>query len=290
MKKIIILLSVLAIVSCKTTEIEQVQYRDNAKGLNGELFGELEKIGNNLRNQKSNFNNKTSVNLAIKEIYGNELVEKVEKLRLKRRKYKINQPNDFHSKNLKKVQELIIKSKNLRDYAFGLKELYSEVINNKKLKKDKKNRELNYLRTQITFAYYLNTNYDLFPVIGISKFRGRQSSSAPRPCGNNNDCESLGSDMVCYRGYCVPKSECGSFGRGELSAVWAVALVEPTPVGEVVATVVTAAVVVKVVVDKVIDVKYCIDKYNDCIEYSKYPNKCYDCFRYCTGQGIWRCE
>ncbi len=175
---------------------------------------------------------------------------------------------------------------------FGLKKLYSEIIDNKELEEDERNRELNYLRTQITFAYYLNTNYDLFPPLEvITKVRGRSSNTPPRPCGSSYDCKSLGHDMVCYRGYCRSRSEgCGSFGSEQLSAVWAVAFVEPTPFGEAVATIATAVVVTAVVTDKIIDIKYCIDKYVDCKENSKYPDKCYGCFRYCTGQGIWDCR
>ncbi len=115
MKKIILLFSALVLLSCKMTEIEQqVDAKYNSIGLSGKLFKELETIGNNLRDQQSNFRNKTAVDFAVREVYGDELVQKIEQLRLKQRKYRGNRSsNDLHSKNLKKVVNLIINSKKL---------------------------------------------------------------------------------------------------------------------------------------------------------------------------------
>lgn len=71
-----------------------------------------------------------------------------------------------------------------------------------------------------------------------------------------------------------------------LSGVWAVALVEPTPVGEAVAIIVSIGVASYYILTRA----DCIDEYEDCIQYSANPRDCYACFRYCTAQGVWNCN
>ena len=79
--------------------------------------------------------------------------------------------------------------------------------------------------------------------------------------------------------------------RKFLATTWAIAVGEPTPAGEIVASVVTfyigAMLMYEVIVCKknTSNYDYCQEKYNKC--YSPYPDGCSQCLQYCLIQGTW---
>jgi len=70
-----------------------------------------------------------------------------------------------------------------------------------------------------------------------------------------------------------------------LAGVWALAVAEPTPVGEAVALVLTGIVGSYYVITRA----DCIAAYVDCVLYSS-NNNCSDCLHYCIVQGNWNCN
>ena len=70
-----------------------------------------------------------------------------------------------------------------------------------------------------------------------------------------------------------------------LATVWAIAIAEPTPVGEAVATVLTGIVGSYLVITRA----ECISKYVNCKLYSSNTN-CSDCLHFCVVQGYWNCN
>ena len=71
-----------------------------------------------------------------------------------------------------------------------------------------------------------------------------------------------------------------------LGAVWGVALIEPTPIGEAVAGAITGVVASYYVLTRA----ECIAKYVDCRNYDSYKKPCSDCLHYCIVQGNWNCQ
>lgn len=70
-----------------------------------------------------------------------------------------------------------------------------------------------------------------------------------------------------------------------LATVWALAIAEPTPIGEGVALVLTGIVGSYYVITRA----DCISAYVDCVLYSS-NNNCSDCLHYCIVQGDWNCN
>jgi len=66
--------------------------------------------------------------------------------------------------------------------------------------------------------------------------------------------------------------------------IWVIALAEPTPIGEVVATTLTIAIGSYYVLTRA----ECISKYVNCKRYTQNTN-CGDCLHYCVVQGNWNC-
>ena len=93
------------------------------------------------------------------------------------------------------------------------------------------------------------------------------------------------------------RSESGdSFGdscRSFLATVWVIAVGEPTPAGEIVASVATVIVGGILLYEVVVCAAQTIDcaaKYAECVDNGSLPSwKCYDCFVYCQGQNVWDC-
>jgi hypothetical protein len=86
--------------------------------------------------------------------------------------------------------------------------------------------------------------------------------------------------------------------RNFLATVWAIAICEPTPAGEIVAAVATIIVggILLYEVTVCNSSSYsssnidCSQKYSDCIFAGLLASwKCYDCFAYCQGQNVWDC-
>ena len=78
--------------------------------------------------------------------------------------------------------------------------------------------------------------------------------------------------------------------------VWVIAIGEPTPVGEIVASVLTVLVGAYLLYDVITCSVYnevtvdCVEKYVECIQSGALEgSKCYDCFVYCQGQNVWDC-
>jgi hypothetical protein len=87
-----------------------------------------------------------------------------------------------------------------------------------------------------------------------------------------------------------------SFGdscRKFLAATWVIAIGEPTPVGEIVAsvaTVIVGGILLYEVVVCTVNTINCSAKYAECVNKGSLPRwKCYDCFVYCQGQNVWDC-
>jgi hypothetical protein len=68
-----------------------------------------------------------------------------------------------------------------------------------------------------------------------------------------------------------------------LYQMWQIALIEPSPVGEIIAFLITVGFVAWYVYSK----QMCIDAYVWCVQHTNL--NCNDCFRFCEGQGVWRC-
>lgn len=87
----------------------------------------------------------------------------------------------------------------------------------------------------------------------------------------------------------------GDFGsncRKFLATTWAIAIGEPTPAGEIVASVVTVIVAGVLLYEVVVCARRinCETKYADCVNSGSLPSwKCYDCYRYCQAQNVWDC-
>ena len=86
---------------------------------------------------------------------------------------------------------------------------------------------------------------------------------------------------------------------GQLLSVWSIALAEPTPIGEVIATAVTIYIGAVLVAELVtecyesdvistpyIDINYCIDLYVQCTDVTP-KDDCSTCLNYCGTQGEW---
>lgn len=71
-----------------------------------------------------------------------------------------------------------------------------------------------------------------------------------------------------------------------LGTVWAIAIAEPTPVGEAIAGVVTGAVAGYYAITRA----ECISKYYDCKTYDSPKKDCSTCLQYCITQGNWNCR
>lgn len=87
----------------------------------------------------------------------------------------------------------------------------------------------------------------------------------------------------------------GSFGancRNFLATTWAIAIGEPTPAGEIVASVVTVVVAGVLLYEVIVCAKRvnCEALYSNCVNSGSLPSwKCYDCYRYCQAQNVWDC-
>lgn len=88
----------------------------------------------------------------------------------------------------------------------------------------------------------------------------------------------------------------GSLGgscRKFLATTWAIALGEPTPVGEIVASVATVIIGGILLYEVVVCAANTIDcsaKYVECVSKGSLPSwKCNDCRVYCEGQHVWDC-
>lgn len=85
----------------------------------------------------------------------------------------------------------------------------------------------------------------------------------------------------------------GASCRKFLATTWAIALGEPTPVGEIVAsvaTVIIGGILLYEVVVCAANTINCSVKYAECVNNGSLPSwKCYDCFVYCQGQNVWDC-
>ncbi len=88
----------------------------------------------------------------------------------------------------------------------------------------------------------------------------------------------------------------GSFGdscRKFLATTWIIAIAEPTPFGEVVASVVTVVVGGVLLYEVIVCAVETIDcgiMYAGCVDSGSMPSwKCWDCFTYCQGQNVWDC-
>ena len=106
-------------------------------------------------------------------------------------------------------------------------------------------------------------------------------------------------------GSSIVPSGCRKF----LATVWTIAVGEPTPAGEIVASVVTVCVagvwlyeVITCKDDSYSDVEFLVDcsaKYADCLKNNREWSKnnsggwgstmCYQCYRYCEAQNVWDC-
>ena len=71
-----------------------------------------------------------------------------------------------------------------------------------------------------------------------------------------------------------------------LGTVWAIAVAEPTPVGEAIAGVATVAVAGYYAITRA----ECISKYYDCRMYDSPEKDCSTCLQYCITQGDWNCR
>lgn len=78
----------------------------------------------------------------------------------------------------------------------------------------------------------------------------------------------------------------GPLSSAELATVWEIALVEPSPIGEIVAFLLTVGYVSYFIVTRA----DCIEKYVDCKDYSAYPSLSGACLNYCIVQGYWNCN
>lgn len=93
------------------------------------------------------------------------------------------------------------------------------------------------------------------------------------------------------------RSESGNGGgscRTFLATAWAIAIGEPTPIGEIVYSVVLIYAGAQLLYEVTVCSRQvnCEDEYFDCVMSGKYkdkPNMCNDCFRYCQGQNVWDC-
>lgn len=90
----------------------------------------------------------------------------------------------------------------------------------------------------------------------------------------------------------------GDWCKEGLSTVWLAAAIEPTPVGEVVATGLTIIAggvllyefLVYCFTSPGLSQKQCAELYADCLNKGgKLGGECYDCYRYCETQGVWNC-
>ena len=70
-----------------------------------------------------------------------------------------------------------------------------------------------------------------------------------------------------------------------LAGIWAIAIVEPTPIGEAVALVATGIIGSYLVITSA----ECINKYVDCKLYSS-RSDCANCLHFCVVQGYWNCN
>jgi hypothetical protein len=82
--------------------------------------------------------------------------------------------------------------------------------------------------------------------------------------------------------------------RKFLAAVWTIAVGEPTPAGEIVASVITVFVVGVLMYEVITctpeNTTDCTAKVIECYESNLLPDwQCTDCLRYCQGQGVWDC-
>lgn len=91
----------------------------------------------------------------------------------------------------------------------------------------------------------------------------------------------------------------GSFGdscRKFLATTWTIAIGEPTPYGEIVASILTVVVggillyeIIVCAIEGAGSVD-CSAKYAECVNNGYLPSwRCYDCFVYCQGQNVWDC-
>ncbi len=82
----------------------------------------------------------------------------------------------------------------------------------------------------------------------------------------------------------------GSSCRTFLATVWTIAVGEPTPAGEIVASVITVYIAGKLLYEVVVCRKSnrddCQRKYEDCVEYN-WQKDCSSCLQYCIVQGYW---
>lgn len=97
----------------------------------------------------------------------------------------------------------------------------------------------------------------------------------------------------------------GSWCRKITATVWTIAVAEPTPFGEIVASVVTVVTAAGIIYEVVLckeneensDMDFCMRKYVGCTDTSYGdPNTggwgytmCQRCFDYCVAQGVWSC-
>lgn len=83
----------------------------------------------------------------------------------------------------------------------------------------------------------------------------------------------------------------GSTCRTFLATVWAIAVGEPTPLGEIVAAVYTVYIAGRLFYEVVVcnrsssNYNYCQERFEDC--YSPIPDGCSQCLQYCLQHGYW---
>ena len=84
----------------------------------------------------------------------------------------------------------------------------------------------------------------------------------------------------------------GSYCRTFLATTWAIAVGEPTPVGEIVAFVATVYMLGELMYEVTVCREnreelheYCVEHFEDC--WPKYRDHCSDCLQYCETQGVW---
>lgn len=87
----------------------------------------------------------------------------------------------------------------------------------------------------------------------------------------------------------------GSFGetcKKFLAVTWTIAIGEPTPAGEIVASVITVVVggyILYEVITCTLNAADCIKKFDECVSSGMASWKCTDCLRYCQAQQKWDC-
>lgn len=310
-KLLLFIVSFLLVTSCKTYE-GQVKFQEQGNLLNyydkikQQSVKDLEAIASQMRTNRITFEDSKNVdNILRRKNVTVGFGSRMQKV-IKDQEKEPVKLNEFELKLTEEFFEFLDESKDFEEVKLFLNSKVKQVVETGILNEREKKKLIIMISSVITGGDFIKDNVDLLAAheeIGENELIGKKVK-----LGNNKVAERRGVQFNrrCFRygGRVFESRRCPAYttliGRDRhyfkscckitnssltryLGVIWAVALVEPTPLGEAAAGIITAGIGLYLV-HRATHRPHCIAIY---VKRCKRPSPCASCLQFCVTQGYW---